>query len=69
MLAQPFAGSLAPRDTAEIEGARWIDWPELTDEVNPRLRDSGSGGLAYRARLHDRVRAILLATNRAPTGP
>jgi ADP-ribose pyrophosphatase YjhB (NUDIX family) len=69
MLARPFAGSLAPRDTAEIEAARWIEWPELTGEVNPLLRDSGLGGLAYRARLHDRVRAILLATNRAPAGP
>ncbi len=69
MLARPFEGSLAPRDTAEIEAARWIEWPELTDEVNPLLRDSGLGGLAYRARLHERVRAILLATNRAQAGP
>ena len=69
MLAQPFAGSLAPRDTAEIEAARWIEWPELIEAVNPLLRESGLGGLAYRARLHDRVRAILLATNRAPAGP
>ena len=30
MLARPFEGSLAPRDTAEIEGARWIEWPELS---------------------------------------
>jgi 8-oxo-dGTP pyrophosphatase MutT (NUDIX family) len=69
MLARPIQGSLAPRDTEEIEAARWIEWPELIDEVNPLLRDSGLGGLAYRARLHDRVRAILLATNRAPAGP
>jgi 8-oxo-dGTP pyrophosphatase MutT (NUDIX family) len=69
MLARPFEGSLAPRDTVEIEGARWIEWPELTDEVNPLLRDSGLGGLAYHARLHERVRAILLTTNRAPAGP
>jgi 8-oxo-dGTP pyrophosphatase MutT (NUDIX family) len=69
MLARPLDGSLAPRDTAEIEGARWIEWTELTDEVNPRLRDSGLGGLAYRARLHDRVRAILLATSRPRSGP
>jgi len=69
MLARPFEGSLVPRDTAEIEGARWIDWPELSDKVNPLLRDSGLGGLAYRARLHDRVRAILLSKNRAPAGP
>ncbi len=69
MLARPFEGSLAPRDTVEIEGARWIGWPELEGEVNPLLRNSGLGGLAYRARLHERVRAILLATNRAPAGP
>ena len=69
MLARPFEGSLVPRDTAEIEAARWIEWPELTDSVNPLLRDSGLGGLAYRARLHERVRAILLAANRAPAGP
>jgi ADP-ribose pyrophosphatase YjhB (NUDIX family) len=68
MMARPFEGSLAPRDTEEIEAARWIEWPELTDEVNPLLRDSGLGGLAYRARLHERVRAILLATNHAPAG-
>jgi hypothetical protein len=69
MLARPFEGSLAPRDTAEIEGARWIEWSELTDRVNPLLRDSGLGGLAYRARLHETVGAILLAANRAPSGP
>lgn len=62
MLARPTGGTLATRDTAEIEEARWIGWPELTDEVNPRLIGSGRGGLAYRARLHERVRAILLAT-------
>jgi len=59
--------SVAPASIAEA--ARWIEWPELTDEVNPLLRDSGLGGLAYRARLHERVRAILLATNRAQAGP
>ncbi len=68
MLARPFEGSLNPRDTGEIEQARWIEWPELTSEVNPKLRDSGLGGLAYRARLHDRVREILLAAG-APAGP
>jgi ADP-ribose pyrophosphatase YjhB (NUDIX family) len=59
MLARPTGGSLAPRDTREIAEARWIDWTELTDKVNPLLRDSGLGGLAYRARLHERVRDIL----------
>jgi ADP-ribose pyrophosphatase YjhB (NUDIX family) len=65
MLARPFEGALVPRDTAEIEEARWIGWRELSDEVNPLLLESGLGGLAYRARLHDRVRAILLRKNRA----
>ena len=69
MLARPFEGSLAPRDRAEIEGARWIDWVELTEKVNPLLRDSGLGGLAYRARLHDRARALLLSQNPHPTAP
>ncbi len=62
MLAAPFEGTLAPRDTAEIESARWIEWPELTTRVNPVLRDSGLGGLTYRARLHETVRAILAKT-------
>jgi ADP-ribose pyrophosphatase YjhB (NUDIX family) len=62
MLATAYDGSLAPRDTAEIEAARWIEWPELTTRVNPLLRDSGLGGLAYRARLHDRVHALLVTT-------
>jgi 8-oxo-dGTP pyrophosphatase MutT (NUDIX family) len=63
MQARPTEGALAPRDTVEIEEARWIGWPELVDEVNPRLIGSRRGGLAYRARLHERVRAILLATS------
>ncbi len=62
MLSTPFEGSLAPRDTSEIEAARWIEWPELDARVNPVLRDSGLGGLVYRARLHERVRAILAVT-------
>jgi hypothetical protein len=31
--------------------------------VNPRLIGSKRGGLAYRAHLHERVRAILLAAS------
>ena len=68
MLARRLEGALAPRDTAEIEGARWIGWQELTGKVNPLLRESGLGGLAYRARLHDRVGAILLSKSRASAG-
>jgi ADP-ribose pyrophosphatase YjhB (NUDIX family) len=64
MLARPLEGTLAPRDTEEIEEARWISWTELTDQVNPRLRESGRGGLAYRARLHERVREILSSNSR-----
>ena len=62
MLATAYEGSLAPRDTAEIEAARWIEWPELVSRVNSLLRDSGRGGLVYRARLHDRVRELLTTT-------
>lgn len=47
------------RDSDEIESARWIRWQELIDEVNPILRNSGRGGLRYRARLHERLHEIL----------
>jgi 8-oxo-dGTP pyrophosphatase MutT (NUDIX family) len=68
MLARTLAGSLAPRDRGEIESARWIGWPELTEAVNPILWRSGLGGLSYRARLHDRAHAILTAKRRTRAG-
>jgi 8-oxo-dGTP pyrophosphatase MutT (NUDIX family) len=61
MLARTVGGSLAPIDIAEIEAARWTSWPELVSGMNPLLRESGLGGLRYRADLHDRVHAILQA--------
>lgn len=61
MLARSNGGSLAPRDQAEIESARWTTWSELLAQMNPRLRESGLGGLSYRARVHDRVHEILLS--------
>ena len=59
MLAGAVNGTLAPVDSKEIEAARWMDWTELVDIVNPLLRDSGRGGLRYRARLHERLRDIV----------
>jgi 8-oxo-dGTP pyrophosphatase MutT (NUDIX family) len=52
------------RDAEEIESARWIRWRELIDEVNPVLRNSGRGGLRYRARLHERLHEIVHSTER-----
>jgi ADP-ribose pyrophosphatase YjhB (NUDIX family) len=59
MLSQVTGGVLAPRDSGEVEAARYVDWSELVDEVNPRLLQSGRGGLEYRARLNERVRDIV----------
>lgn len=58
--ARPVGGELRPLDTDEIAAARWIGWKELLGEVNSVLRDSGLGGLAYRARLHDRAYELLV---------
>ncbi|MGH9321171.1 MAG: NUDIX hydrolase [Vicinamibacteria bacterium] len=66
MLARAVSGTLAPRDAGETEAARWIEWDELLSDVNRCLRDSGLGGMSYRARLHDRVREILLSRARSP---
>jgi ADP-ribose pyrophosphatase YjhB (NUDIX family) len=61
MLARAASGTLSPSAESETEHARWIEWDELLAEVNRKLRDSGLGGLGYRARLHERVREILLS--------
>lgn len=61
LLARATGGSLRPIDEAEIESARWTTWSELVSQMNPLLRQSGLGGLSYRARIHDRVLAILTA--------
>jgi len=55
---------LAPVDKNEIESARWVGWDELINKVNPILVKSGLGGLAYRARVHERARELLLASKR-----
>lgn len=66
MLARRESGELGPLDTEEIEAARWIEWPELLEKVNPILRDSGLGGLSYRARLHERVHELMPAAGVSP---
>lgn len=60
MLARSIGGTLAPLDKAEIESARWTTWPELLGQMNPLLRESGLGGLRYRAGVHERAHEILL---------
>ncbi len=70
MVAKPAPGSegdLAPVDKNEIESARWVSWDELIDKVNPILVKSGLGGLAYRARVHERARELLLASKQPPS--
>ncbi len=55
LVASAASGEISPVDTKEIEAARWMSWQELRESSNPVLTRSGLGGLAYRARLHDRV--------------
>jgi ADP-ribose pyrophosphatase YjhB (NUDIX family) len=52
-LAPAVAGELAPIDTHEIAGARWMSREELLGPVRQRLIASGRGLFAYRALLHD----------------
>ena len=58
MLATPLGGEPAPQDTAEIAAARFVPWDELLGSVRTVLEGSGSGTLAYRARLHERLHAL-----------
>ncbi len=53
------SGEPSPIDTREIAAARWMPIPELLGPVRSAMLASGSGGLAYRARLQD-VAAPLL---------
>ena len=62
MTASPLSGELDPQDVKEIASARWIEWAKLLSEVNPVLVDSGSGGLAYRARIHEKVHELRLGS-------
>ena len=50
--ARHVGGELAPRDSREITGARWMTLAEL-EALQPMLRAAGSSGLAYRAALHE----------------
>ncbi|HZP95003.1 MAG TPA: NUDIX hydrolase [Candidatus Limnocylindria bacterium] len=52
-LAPAVAGEIAPIDTHEISGARWMSRDELLGPVRERLLSSGRGLFAYRAALHD----------------
>lgn len=58
-LARVVSGDLAPIDTREISGARWMTRPELQGVVRERLLASGRGLFAYRAALHDATFAAL----------
>ena len=65
MVAKPEADSdiePTPADKNEVESARWMSWDELIKKVNPILVKSGLGGLAYRARVHERARELLLTS-------
>lgn len=53
--AAPLSNGLGPSDVSDIASARWVDWNKLLKEVNPVLRDSGLGGLVYRARVHEKA--------------
>jgi 8-oxo-dGTP pyrophosphatase MutT (NUDIX family) len=64
MVATPVSGKLEPVDRDEIESARWVDWKELVEKINPVLVATGLGGLAYRARLHERARELLIELER-----
>lgn len=57
--AGPLGGILAPIDTGEIAEARWATLEELAGPIRAALLASGSGGLRYRARLHDAALAAL----------
>jgi ADP-ribose pyrophosphatase YjhB (NUDIX family) len=59
--AKYISGELKPIDTKEIAEVRQVLLAELQGEIKTRMLASGSGGLAYRAALTDKVAEILLA--------
>ena len=63
--ARPVSDQLDPVDTREIADARWVAWEELLRKINPVLKGTGSGGLTYRAQLHERIHEILADRERA----
>lgn len=58
-LARTPQTELAPRDRAEIAGARWATTGELAGPIREALLRSGGGLLRYRAHLHDAGLAAL----------
>jgi ADP-ribose pyrophosphatase YjhB (NUDIX family) len=61
LLARPLTDELEPLDKDEIAAARWVGWEELLETINPILRDTGLGGLAYRAQLHEKMHELVAA--------
>ena len=61
LLARPLSGELEPVDKGEVAAARWVVWKELLEKINPVLRNTGLGGLAYRARLHEKIHELVSA--------
>ncbi|GAB4331957.1 MAG: hypothetical protein Kow0099_03550 [Candidatus Abyssubacteria bacterium] len=57
--AKHLSGELKPIDTKEIAEVREVSLSELQGPIRERLLSSGSGGLAYRAILTDKVVEIL----------
>jgi 8-oxo-dGTP pyrophosphatase MutT (NUDIX family) len=53
------SGEIGPRDRKEIREARWVPLEDLSGPIRDGLIASGSSGLRYRARLHERVMEIL----------
>jgi len=53
------SGEIAPHDREEIREARWVSLDEMAGVVRKGLLSSQSGGLRYRAFLHDRVMKAL----------
>jgi ADP-ribose pyrophosphatase YjhB (NUDIX family) len=59
--AKYLSGELKPIDTKEIAEVREAPLAELQGDIKERMLSSGSGGLAYRAALTDKVAEILAA--------
>jgi ADP-ribose pyrophosphatase YjhB (NUDIX family) len=57
------SGELRPIDTKEIAEVREVSLEELQGDIRGKMIASGSGGLAYRAALTDRVVEILKASS------
>lgn len=55
LISPPPPAELNPLDTREITAARFMDWPTLLGPVREALLATPSGGLTYRAHLHDLV--------------